>query len=104
MLSEYLAAFGWRTSHAAPVGAPSILRLVAAARGEERAFLHCVDAGRSPSLKLDADELADLRSWAERTHERAYVAALFDGTWVVRSVARLQTTWVRRTDPCDDGL
>lgn len=96
-LRDHLAAEGWQTGTAVPVGAPSVLGLVAARKGGELAVFLPVHGGTRARFKLDADELGDLRAWSERNAARARVAVLFDDGWTFVDVARLPTSWIGRT-------
>ena len=103
-LAHYLAADGWQAREAVPMGVPSVLRLLAAQRNGRMAVFHSQDAGKKKKLKLDADQLADLKDWSERNDLRTYIAVLFEDHWVIKNVGRLHSTWIERLDMSDDGL
>ncbi len=103
-LAHYLAADGWQAREAVPFGVPSVLRLLAAQREGKMALFHPLDAGKQKKLKLDADQLADLKDWSERNDLRTYIAVLFGDNWVIKKVSRIHSTWIERMTFSDDGL
>ncbi|MDP7080293.1 MAG: hypothetical protein QF415_10410 [Candidatus Undinarchaeales archaeon] len=103
-LAHYLAADGWQAREAVPFGVPSVLRLLAAQRKGKMALFHSLEAGKQKKLKLDADQLADLKGWSERNDLRTYIAVLFGDRWVIKNVGRLRSTWIERLSISDDGL
>lgn len=103
-LAHYLAADGWQAREAVPFGVPSVLRLLAAQREGKMALFHPVDAGKQKKIKLDADQLADLKGWSERNDLRTYIAVLFGDHWIIKNVGKLHSTWIERLGMSDDGL
>jgi len=103
-LAHYLAADGWQAREAVPMGIPSILRLLVAQRKGKMVLFHVLDGGKQKKLKLDADQLTDLKTWSDRNEFTAYIAVLFGDHWIIKNVGRLHSSWIERLDISDDGL